>query len=311
MKSALIKGCLHLVATFIRLLPKASVPWFAFLFSVLAPRLLKRDRTLIAENIDRVYHLPAQSSFSTMFQRQVFRSQALVALETFKHQLASRDLITLVGLDELRAEIERVTASGKGMIVVTAHHGSWELVASTVALASGKTFVALAKPSKLPEFTQVLDRLRRSGNTEILWTDSKNLLRDMMKTLKQGGNLGFVMDQKPEGRIGPVVEFLGQATEFVSGPAKLAARHQSAVVAIFCMRTGPWEYRIVFETVAEAAHAISDELVLTQKMATAITKAIQLYPEQWVWNYKRWRKKKLKTEIPMAKAAELNWKVPF
>jgi lauroyl/myristoyl acyltransferase len=296
LKSALIKGCLLLLATFIRLIPKVIVPWIAYLFSILAPRLMQRDRRLIEENVNRVYKLPGQSSFSTTFQKQVFRSQALVALETFKHQLSNRDLIHVHGLDELGREVERLGAPGKGMIVATAHHGSWEMVASLTAKVSGKTFVALAKPSKLPEFTEVLDKLRGRGNTQILWTDSKNLLRDMMKTLKQGGNLGFVMDQKPEGRVGPIVDFLGQPTEFVTGPAKLAARHQSAVIAIFCMRTGPWEYRIVSETVVEAAHGISDEQVLTQKMATAITKAIQLYPEQWVWNYKRWRTLKTQSE---------------
>lgn len=310
MKSALIKGCLFLLASFIRLIPKALVPWIASLYSVLAPRLMKRDQRLIEENVNRVYKLPGQSSFSTTFQSQVFRSQALVALETFKHQLSRRDLIHVAGLDELGREVERLSAPGKGMIVATAHHGSWEMVASLTAKVSGKTFVALAKPSKLPEFTEVLDKLRGRGNTQILWTDSKNLLRDMMKTLKQGGNLGFVMDQKPEGRVGPIVDFLGQPTEFVAGPAKLAARHQSAVIAIFCMRTGPWEYRIVSETVVEAAHEISDEQVLTQKMATAITKAIQLYPEQWVWNYKRWRTLKTqsekKAELEAASAAVLS-----
>ncbi len=294
MKSTFIKGCLYLIAAFIRCLPSAAVPCFAWLFSRLAPGLLKRDSLLIAENIDRVYHLPAQSSFSEMFKRQVFYSQAIIALETFKHQLAGKELIRFVGVEALTAEVERLSAPAKGLIVITAHHGSWELVASTLAKVSGRVFVALAKPSKLPEFTLILDKLRRGGNTEILWTDSKNLARDMMKTLKQGGNLGFVMDQKPEGRVGPLVEFLGQPTEFVSGPAKFAVRHQTPVIAFFCMRTGPWEYRLVFETVAEASHGILDELLLTQRMATAMTKAILLYPEQWVWNYKRWRKKEQK-----------------
>ncbi|MBC7660468.1 MAG: lysophospholipid acyltransferase family protein [Chitinophagaceae bacterium] len=289
MKSALIKGCLRLIAFFIRALPKAAVPWVAFVFSRLAPVLMKRDTDLIASNIDRVYSLPPQSIFSKTFQRQVFRSQALVALETFKHQLSKTDLVHVEGLERARIMIDKLSGPGKGLLVVTAHHGSWEMVASTVAQVSGKTFVALAKPSTVPEFTEVLDNLRRRGNTRILWTDSKNLLRDMMGTLKSGGNLGFVMDQKPEGRVGPVVDFLGQATEFVAGPGKLAARHQSAVIAFFCMRTGPWEYRIEVETVVEAEHGIKDEDLLTQKMASAITRAIQLYPEQWVWNYKRWR----------------------
>ncbi len=185
--------------------------------------------------------------------------------------------------------MEKISASGNGLIFITAHHGSWELVANEIARATGKTFVALAKPSKLPEFTDVLTKLRGKADTKVLYTDSKNLLRDMIKTLKENGNLGFVMDQKPEGRVGPIVEFLGQPTEFVTGPAKLAARHGSPVVAIFCMRTGPWAYRIEFETVVGPDQNLLDEQGLTQKMATAITRSIQIYPEQWIWNYKRWR----------------------
>ncbi len=291
MKSTLTKGLLNFAVLLIRLLPRAFVPWLASLFSILAPRLLQRDRQLIEDNVARVYRLPGLSSFSRDFQRQVFRSQAVIALETIKNLCSRKKLVTFTGMDEARVEMQRLTRQGKGLVVVTAHIGSWEMVAGAVADLTGRTFVALAKPSKLPEFTAFLDSMRRTkANTEVLWTDSKNLLRDMMKTLKTGGNLGFVMDQKPGGRVGPLVEFLGQPTEFVSGPAKLAAKHQSGIVAIFCMRTGPWTYRIVYETVSEPGSGETDELVLTQKMASALSRAIKLYPEQWIWNYKRWRK---------------------
>ncbi len=273
-------------------MPKAMVPWIAGLFSMLAPRLLKRDSRLIEANVARVYKLPPHSVFTRDFKRQVFRSQALIALETFKHLFSPKPLVKFHGREILKATLAKVGASGNGLIFVTAHHGSWEFVASEIALATGKTFVALAKPSKVPEFTEVLSQLRGRGNTRVLLTDSKNLLRDMMKTLKDNGNLGFVMDQKPEGRVGPIVDFLGQPTEFVTGPAKLAKRHSSPVIALFCIRTAPWEYRIEFELVLEPEQTQGEEQVLTQKMASAITRSIELYPEQWIWNYKRWRMQK-------------------
>ena len=119
----------------------------------------------------------------------------------------------------------------------------------------------------------------------------------MLKLLKAGECLGFVMDQKPEGRIGPSVNFLGQMTEFVSGPAKLAMRQSSPVLAVFCVRTGPHQYRLLQKVVAPADHGIDDETILTQKMADAIEEAIRLYPEQWIWNYKRWRSE---TQTPLA-----------
>ena len=289
MKSAATRALLALLLCLLRAMPKSAVPWIASLYSNLALRFSKRDAGLIAWNAALVYGLPVHSEFSKAFQKQVFRTQALIALETFKHQFSRNGHLTIEGREALKVELEKHSSSGRGLIIVTAHHGSWELVANETAIATGKTFVALAKPSKLPEFTEMLLRLRAKANTRILLTDSKNLLRDMMKTLKENGNLGFVMDQKPEGRVGPIVEFLGQATEFVTGPAKLAQRHGSSVVALFCIRTGPWTYRIEFEPVLGPDHGEQDEHVLTQKMASAITRSIQLYPEQWIWNYKRWR----------------------
>ncbi|RZA19803.1 MAG: hypothetical protein EOP10_19030 [Proteobacteria bacterium] len=289
MRSAGIKALLRLLLGLIKALPRRFVPVLASVYAWIAYRFAGRDRGLIERNVELVYKLPSQSIFSKTFQRQVFRTQAIIALETFKHQFSKRELIRFEGRERFKAAMEKISASGNGLIFVTAHHGSWELVANEIARATGKTFVALAKPSKLPEFTDVLTKLRGKADTRVLYTDSKNLLRDMIKTLKENGNLGFVMDQKPEGRVGPIVEFLGQPTEFVTGPAKLAARHGSPVVAIFCMRTGPWEYRIEFETVVGPDQNLQDEQFLTQKMATAITRSIQIYPEQWIWNYKRWR----------------------
>lgn len=273
----------------LRIWPWAWIEPFSRMVAAIAPRLLPRDRRLISSNVQSVYGLRPHSGYAQRFQRQVLRSQLAVAMETFKYTLWGQGPLILEGLEDLSAKLEEALAAGKGVIVVTAHTGSWELVAQAVAKASQRTFYALAKPSKSKTFTAILKRMRSGMNTEVLWTDSKNLLREMIKTLQAGQLLGFVMDQKPEGRIGPLVSFLGRPTEFVSGPAKLAIRHQSAVLAVFCMRAGPGRYKIYSEVVAPAHHGLFDEQALTQAMARTIEACIRLYPEQWVWNYKRWR----------------------
>lgn len=288
-RSRAVSALLRFVLICVHLFPSQWIPACARIFAFLAPLLLRRDRDLIASNLQRVYQLPAFSSFAQDFQRQVFRSQFTVLLETLKTSLATQDPNQIEGLAELGQVVQELTRSGRGLIVVTAHLGSWEFVARYTAQASAQVFYALAKPSKLPEMTLLMDRLRARMNTVILWTDQKQLLREMLKILKNGSCLGFVMDQKPEARIGPLVEFLGQTTEFVSGPAKLSIRQGSPVLAVFCMRIGPQRYRIIHEVIAGADHGQVDEILLTQKMATAIEKVIRLFPEQWLWNYKRWR----------------------
>jgi KDO2-lipid IV(A) lauroyltransferase len=255
----------------------------------LAPKLLGRDQKLIASNVQRVFALPPHSSFSKSFQEQVFRSQWCVLMETLRANFSKQDPVQVEGLDELARTTQDLMAAGKGLIIITGHLGNWEFVARYTARASGRRFHALAKPSKLPELTKILDALRQRMNTAVLWTDSKNLLKDMLKLLKAGECLGFVMDQKPEGRVGPLVQFFNQPTEFVSGPAKLSIRQGSPVLAVFCMRTGVLQYRIIQKLIVPADHGLNDEIELTQKMATSIEDVIRLYPEQWLWNYKRWR----------------------
>jgi len=281
----LLKAGLRVAAS----VPASWIPWTSRVVGFLAPKLLPRDQKLIASNVQRVYALPPHSSFAQSFQQQVFRSQWCVLMETLRANLAPTDPVQVEGLEALAKTTRELMDAGKGLIIVTGHLGNWEFVARYTAQASGRRFHALAKPSKLPELTRILDDLRRRMNTAVLWTDSKNLLKDMLKLLKGGECLGFVMDQKPEGRVGPLVKFFSQPTEFVSGPAKLSIRQGCPVLAVFCMRTGLLQYRIIQQLIVPADHGCTDEIELTQKMANSIESVIRLYPEQWLWNYKRWR----------------------
>jgi KDO2-lipid IV(A) lauroyltransferase len=110
----------------------------------------------------------------------------------------------------------------------------------------------------------------------------------MLGALRSGATVGFVMDQKPDGRQGPIVPFFGQPTAFVAGPAAMALRCGCPVVAIFCLREGPFRYRLVSETVEVPAGGDA-ELALTARMAATVERVIRDYPEQWTWNYRRWR----------------------
>ena len=47
-------------------------------------------------------------------------------------------------------------------------------------------------------------------------------------------------------------------------------------------------YRVVSNVLLNKGHGIEGEQV-TQIMASEIERVIKLYPEQWVWNYKRWK----------------------
>ncbi len=273
------------------ILPDSFLRAVAGVLSRLAMGIAKKDLRKLQRNLLKIYQLPPHSIFARTFALQVFRHQIAVAVESLTCGVSARhrNKLQVVGFSALKEKMLSLKAEGKGLIVVTGHMGNWELVAKYAADAVGESFYALAKPAKSEAVTQFLEQTRHAMGIKVLWTNKKSILRDMVATLKKGSCLGFVMDQKPEGRIGPLVNFFGQRTEFVAGPAKLAIRTKAPVLAIFCMREGWWQYRLLYKEIVSAAHDASDDVKLTQIMASEIESVIRLYPEQWVWNYKRWQ----------------------
>ena len=275
---------------FVRWSPKWLTGPICFVLGYLLRPMASKDLKRLRKNVHHIFGLPPGSHFASMFERQCFAHQIRCGFETLR-AMQIPGCIEVTGVDELRELVRLAEARGKAHILITAHLGAWELAAYFAGCAGTKTLSVLAKPSRYQAVTQKLDKLRRRGlGTPVLWTGSKNLLRDMLSILRRGEPIGFVMDQKPEGRQGPIVPFMGIPTPFVSGPAAMALRSDAVVLGIFVVREGSYRYRILSETVW-GGHETGrlDETELTARMAAAIERVIRTYPEQWTWNYKRWR----------------------
>lgn len=274
----------------VRWSPKWLTGPMCFVLALLVRPFARKDLKRLRENVHHIYGLPARSHFAAMFERQCFAHQIRCGFETLR-AMQKPQCIEISGFESLQTLVKAAEARGKPHILITAHLGAWELAAYFAGRAGQKTLSVLAKPSRYQAVTQTLDKLRRSSlGTPVLWTGSKSLLRDMLSILRRGEPIGFVMDQKPEGRQGPIVPFMGIMTPFVSGPAVMALRADAAVLGIFVVREGAYRYRILSETVWQGLEVDSpDETELTARMAQAIERVIRAYPEQWTWNYKRWR----------------------
>lgn len=274
----------------VRRTPKRLTPFLAAVIVLLVRPFVGKDVRRFRDNVHRIYGLPPGSHFSRMFERQCMRHQVQCALETLQ-AMQDPGRLQVTGFDELTTLVRAAEARGKAHVLITAHLGAWELAAFYGGKAGSKTLSVLAKPSRYEAVTRALDELRKTKlGTPVLWTGSKTLLREMLSVLKRTEPIGFVMDQKPDGRQGPVVSFFGIPTPFVSGPAAMALRADAAVLALFVVREGAYRYRIVSETIWGGSETGAlDETALTSRMASAIERAIRAYPEQWTWNYKRWR----------------------
>ena len=238
-------------------------------------------------NTNQLYGRYPFGKRSSVFAKQVMRHQVVSALEVIRASY-SQDILKVSGRKELE-NLLKSFPNGQGIVGITGHIGSWDLSAAFLVKGGSRNFSALAKPAEFPVIISMLEEIRNRFGANVIWTDSRSVLKEMLKVIKSGNILGFVMDQKPDGRVGPIVNFFGYKTAFVAGPAKMAIRTGCPVIAVFCVREGPWRYRILSRELLGSNHGVKDEVLATQIMASEIERIINLYPEQWVWNYKRWR----------------------
>ena len=284
-----------ILGTLLALVKVMPLQWFdpcgAGLAWLIRP-FARRDLAHLRRNVHAAFGLPPKTHFSRMFEQQVLRHHLVCGLETLRI-IQDPSVMQVVGIEALKLAVAEAEVHGKGHEVITAHLGSWELCAYLGQQAASRPFHVLAKPPKHPVAVTFLNGVRKKMGVQILWTDRKSILKDMLSALKRGESIGFVMDQKPQGRQGPVVPFFGMETEFVSGPAAMAVRTGCAVIGLFCVREGPFRYRAVTKPLLPANHGETNEDALTGKMAATIEGVIRDYPEQWTWNYKRWRTPRL------------------
>ena len=273
----------------IALIPKFLLAPIASFLSMLVGLGAKKDLLIIKKNVELVYKLPVNAEFSQHFARQVIKTQILLFFETIRYVFRPKTVL-IDGLDEARETLEKASAQS-GVVIIAAHHGAWELAGHCAAMLLKRDFYALAKPSRLGWFTSVLDGMRRKLGMKVLWTDSKSLFKEMLAVAQRQEHLGFVMDQRPSRRAnGYECQFLGvNGTPMVQGPALMASKKNMPVYGIHAVRLGSCHYHFYTTEVLPCGHGMTAEDKITQLMADDLTRMILRYPEQWAWNYRRWK----------------------
>lgn len=261
---------------------------FIFVMQRVVPIFARKETRRFFENVSRVHGLPAHSEFARGFYRQCLTHQIHCLCETARAVLAPGS-IRIDGFEELRQNIKSVRGSENAVIFITGHIGAWELCAQYAGKAFERPLHVLAKRPRSVLLHRMAELLREQMHVHILWVDRKNLLREMIAALNTKEALGFVMDQKPDGRVGHSVTFLGADTEFVSGPAALSKKFRTPVVSIFAVRVGDSHYRLVSRVIVKDPDEFAGESAITETLAAEIERVIRLFPEQWTWNYKRWK----------------------
>jgi KDO2-lipid IV(A) lauroyltransferase len=257
----------------------------------LAYRGLGRLRRVGNRNLELAFP-EMDASERDRIMRSVFRNlgRQLGEFSQFSHA-TPETLKKYVEYDPVSVKrFEEARAQGKGIIFLTAHIGSWELLSfGYSAISHPLSF--LVRPLDNPRVEELIEGIRtRFGNRAI---DKKMAARTALRVLRDGGTLGILADLNSQPHEGVFVPFFGHLACTTAGVATLALRTDALVMPV-CAVWDESRQKFIFygDPVIELERSgdeKQDVLANTARFAAAIESQIRRYPDQWMWIHKRWK----------------------
>lgn len=172
----------------------------------------------------------------------------------------------------------------RGLIVMPLHLGNWEFIGYYL-----NTVAPLAPLYEKPKSAIVDAALRsaraRHGNRSA--PDTVSGLRQLLKVLRDGGMVAVLPDQVPIVGSGVAASFFGRKAFTMTLVAKLLQRVDADIVFGNAIRV-EGGFAIHIETMDDAIRD-PDASVSVAAMNAAIEALVRRQPEQYQWEYKRFR----------------------
>ncbi|MBI5560481.1 MAG: lysophospholipid acyltransferase family protein [Deltaproteobacteria bacterium] len=277
---------------FINRLPLNLALTLGAMAGAVAFRLYGRRRRMVVDNIMRAFggQFSEEEAFSVA--RSFYRKMGLSIVEFARSERNEKGYIegnvSFEGLENIVAALK----GGKGVVLLGAHLGNWELLSASLS-SKGYAMSIVARPLDNPYIDSYAARARTVFGNKVI--DKKRALRKMMEVLKDNGILGILLDQRSGRKESVVVDFFDIPARASKGLAAIVMKTHSAVLPTFIHREGLSKHRVIVKgpiDVVSTGDKDADIKENTQRFTGAIEGFIRKHPEEWFWFHSRWEKRK-------------------
>ncbi len=272
----------RLASLLVALLPPALGYRLATFVADVAFRLCRGRRATVLANLRRALGSDVPEHQLWTYARGVFRTGVKNYYEVLRMpRLRLADLERRVRLHGIE-HFDLALAGGRGVILVSAHLGSFESVAQMMAARSYSVIVP-AEPIRPQRLFDLMTRLRSSHGLKFV-PAQRGVMRQLIKALRRGEIVALALDRDTNGG-GLPLEFFGATTTFQTGAVVLARRERCPVLAGFSIRRADNSSDVFVEPPIEMQVTDDEEADLAVNMRRILAvfeRYIRAYPDQWV-----------------------------
>ena len=172
---------------------------------------------------------------------------------------------------------------GEGALFCSAHLANWELMAAAGALA-GIPITIVTRRLKPEWLHRWMEETRLSVGVRALY--QPHTVPGVLRGLRAGASVGFVMDQYMPPPMGKPLNFFGVRVNTLTAIAPLARRTNAPITPVTQRRGADGEVVVAIEP--EFALGADDDAD-NQRLSDLVEKWIRAEPAQWLWAHRRFK----------------------
>ena len=264
------------------------VPWsVAYKMAALLARLQflisKKDREAVINNLRVILPNESQPEIRRKAEK-VFVNFSLYLVEFLRFSMIDRSYIdkhiSVIG----RENLENSLKSGKGVILLTAHLGNWELAGMALSLL-GYQLMVIALDHKNKRINKFFKQRRQSKGIEVVSLGVS--VKQCFKALRDNKVVAILGD-RDFSNTGYSMDFLGRKKKIPRGPVALALRTGAPIIPLFITRDKT--DHILMECLAPLEiSGETEELEIMKQYVKLIERKIYDDPTQWLMFREFWK----------------------
>ena len=283
---------LSLSSLIVKIIPGRYLYGLARIISSLGYRLAVKQRKIALESLAIAFGKEKSKEEIERIARDCFDFMAKSGLELIflmDRPKLLYERITLVGKENL----DKALAKGCGVILVSAHFGSFPLLLARLALAGYKV-AAIMRPMRDSRAEKFFLDKRNKFHIKTIYSQPRSVCVNKTIEALRNNEIVFIPLDQNFGSGGVFVDFFGTKAATATGPVVLAQRTKAAILACFIIRQEDDRHQIVFEPALnlEQGGDFRETVVINiQRLTNIIESYIRRYPAEWGWIHRRWKSK--------------------
>jgi len=250
-----------------------------------------KHRAVTLGNLDFAFDSTKTSAEKYAIARGAFRHFGamlfdLISLGTPRwHEL--QKIVEFEGIEN----VEQARKAGRGVLLVTAHFGNWEIHGLAYGYRFGRIAV-VARAQDNPYFNRWLEKIRTAGGNTVLY--KQRALQRVTRMVKDGESVAMVTDQNVSREDGLFIDFFGRKAATTPVASWISLQTGAPLVPAFTLPLADGRYRLIYEKPIDPRlyknldrrQAIES---MTQRCAQVLEDYVRRNPEFWLWMHRRWK----------------------